>query len=63
MRVVLVGADIEENLGVAMIGAVAEAGGHEVRVLPTAIWAWDTWCVCSMSSMATFPSYSKEHQR
>jgi len=34
MRVVLVGADFEENLGIGMIGAVAEAAGHEVTVVP-----------------------------
>jgi radical SAM superfamily enzyme YgiQ (UPF0313 family) len=34
MRVVLVGADYEENLGVGMIAATAEAAGHSVRVEP-----------------------------
>ncbi len=34
MRVVLVGADFEENLGIGMIAAVARERGHEVRVLP-----------------------------
>jgi hypothetical protein len=34
MRVVLLGADFEENLGVGMIAAAAEAGGHSVRVVP-----------------------------
>jgi anaerobic magnesium-protoporphyrin IX monomethyl ester cyclase len=34
MRIVLVGADLEENLGVGMIGAVALRERHEVRVVP-----------------------------
>jgi hypothetical protein len=34
MRVVLVGADFEENLGLGMIAAAAEAAGHHVEVLP-----------------------------
>ncbi len=34
MRIALVGADFEENLGVGMIAAVAEAAGHEVSVVP-----------------------------
>ncbi len=34
MRVVLVGADFEENLGVGMIAAAASAAGHTVRVEP-----------------------------
>jgi radical SAM superfamily enzyme YgiQ (UPF0313 family) len=34
MRVVLVGADFEENLGVGMIAAAAEAAGHDVRIEP-----------------------------
>ena len=34
MRIVLVGADFEENLGVGMIAAVAREAGHEVRVVP-----------------------------
>ena len=34
MRVVLVGADFEENLGLGMIAAVAQGAGHEVRVVP-----------------------------
>ena len=34
MRVVLVGADFEENLGVGMIAAVAEAAGHRVAIAP-----------------------------
>lgn len=33
MRVVLIGADFEENLGLGMIGAAAEAAGHEVSVM------------------------------
>ncbi len=34
MRIILVGADFEENLGVGAIAAVAIARGHEVRILP-----------------------------
>lgn len=34
MHVLLVGADHEENLGVGMIGAAAEAKGHRVEVMP-----------------------------
>ena len=34
MRVVLIGADFEENLGLGMIAAVAEKAGHDVRVVP-----------------------------
>ncbi len=34
MRVVLVGADFEENLGVGMIAAVAEQAGHAVEIVP-----------------------------
>ncbi|MFO0712962.1 MAG: radical SAM protein [Sandaracinus sp.] len=34
MRVVLVGADFEENLGMGMIAAVAQAAGHEVSIEP-----------------------------
>jgi len=34
MRVVLIGADFEENLGVGMIAAVAEAAGHRVEIEP-----------------------------
>jgi len=34
MRVVLVGADLEENLGVGMIAACAERAGHRVDVVP-----------------------------
>ena len=34
MRVVLSGADFEENLGVGMIAAVARDAGHEVSVVP-----------------------------
>jgi anaerobic magnesium-protoporphyrin IX monomethyl ester cyclase len=34
MRIVLVGADLEENLGLGMIGAVALRERHEVRVVP-----------------------------
>lgn len=33
MRVVLIGADFEENLGVGMIAAVAEAAGHSVNIV------------------------------
>ena len=33
MRVTLIGADFEENLGVGMIAAAAEAAGHRVRIL------------------------------
>jgi radical SAM superfamily enzyme YgiQ (UPF0313 family) len=33
MRVTLVGADFEENLGLGMIAAVAEAAGHDVRIV------------------------------
>lgn len=34
MRVAIVGADFEENLGVGMIAAVAAEAGHDVRVVP-----------------------------
>lgn len=34
MRVLLVGADFEENLGVGMIAAAAEAAGHQVAIAP-----------------------------
>ncbi len=34
MRIALVGADFEENLGVGMIAAVAEAAGHQVDIVP-----------------------------
>jgi len=34
MRVLLVGADLEENLGVAMVAAAASTAGHGVRVMP-----------------------------
>ena len=34
MRVVLVGADFEENLGVGMIAAVARRAGHDVTIVP-----------------------------
>jgi anaerobic magnesium-protoporphyrin IX monomethyl ester cyclase len=34
MRLVLVGADYEENLGMCMIAAGAEAGGHRTAVVP-----------------------------
>lgn len=34
MRVTLIGADFEENLGVGMIAAAAEAAGHQVRIVP-----------------------------
>src|SRR5512135_1383451 len=34
MEIALVGADIEENLGVGMIAAAAERAGHEVTVVP-----------------------------
>jgi anaerobic magnesium-protoporphyrin IX monomethyl ester cyclase len=34
MRVCLVGADFEENLGIGMIAAAAEAAGHAVTVVP-----------------------------
>ncbi len=34
MRVAIVGADFEENLGVGMIAAVAEGAGHEVSIVP-----------------------------
>ena len=34
MRITLVGADYEENLGLCMIGAAVEAAGHRVEVLP-----------------------------
>lgn len=34
MRVALVGADFEENLGLGMIAAAIEEGGHEVTVVP-----------------------------
>ncbi|MFO0686530.1 MAG: radical SAM protein [Sandaracinus sp.] len=34
MKVVLVGADFEENLGVGMIAAAAIEAGHEVRIVP-----------------------------
>lgn len=34
MRVILVGADFEENLGIGMIAAAALAAGHEAEVIP-----------------------------
>jgi methylmalonyl-CoA mutase cobalamin-binding subunit len=34
MRIVLVGADLEENLGLGMIAASAELAGHQVAVVP-----------------------------
>lgn len=34
MQTILVGADLEENLGIGMIAAAAEAAGHEVFVVP-----------------------------
>lgn len=34
MRVALVGADFEENLGIGAIAACAQAAGHSVRVVP-----------------------------
>jgi len=34
MRVCLLGADHEENLGLGMVAAAAEAAGHDVEVLP-----------------------------
>lgn len=34
MRVTLVGADLEENLGLGMIAASLEGAGHKVRVVP-----------------------------
>ena len=34
MRVILVGADLEENLGVCMINAALDAAGHRVEVVP-----------------------------
>jgi len=34
MRVALIGADFEENLGLGMIAAAAEAAGHTVTVVP-----------------------------
>lgn len=34
MRLVLVGADYEENLGMCMIAAAAEGAGHRVQVVP-----------------------------
>jgi len=34
MRIALVGADFEENLGVGMIAAATEGAGHEVQILP-----------------------------
>ena len=34
MKIVLVGADLEENIGVGMVAAVAEAAGHRVAVVP-----------------------------
>src|SRR5437016_5856740 len=34
MRLCLVGADFEENLGVGMIAAAAEAAGHPVTIVP-----------------------------
>lgn len=34
MRLVLVGADFEENLGLCMIAAAAEAAGHQTAVVP-----------------------------
>ena len=33
MQIILVGADLEENLGIGMIAAAAEAAGHEVSVV------------------------------
>ena len=33
MRLVLIGADFEENLGLGMIAAAAEGAGHTVRVI------------------------------
>ncbi|MCA9670768.1 MAG: B12-binding domain-containing radical SAM protein [Myxococcales bacterium] len=36
MRVSIVGADFEENLGVGMIAAAAEAAGHRVDIVPFA---------------------------
>ena len=34
MQIILVGADLEENIGLGMVAAVAVAGGHEVTVVP-----------------------------
>jgi anaerobic magnesium-protoporphyrin IX monomethyl ester cyclase len=34
MRVVLIGADFEENLGIGMLAAVARSRGHDVRIEP-----------------------------
>lgn len=34
MRVLLIGADFEENLGLGMIAAAAEAAGHQVGIVP-----------------------------
>jgi anaerobic magnesium-protoporphyrin IX monomethyl ester cyclase len=34
MKIVLVGADLEENLGLGMIAACANASGHDVHVVP-----------------------------
>jgi radical SAM superfamily enzyme YgiQ (UPF0313 family) len=34
MRIALVGADLEENLGLGIIAAIAERDGHEVEILP-----------------------------
>ena len=34
MRLVLVGADFEENLGMCMIAAAAESAGHRAEVVP-----------------------------
>ncbi len=34
MKIALIGADLEENLGVGIIGAVAANAGHHVRVIP-----------------------------
>jgi radical SAM superfamily enzyme YgiQ (UPF0313 family) len=34
MRIAIIGADLEENLGVGMIAAAVEAAGHRVQVVP-----------------------------
>lgn len=34
MRIIVCGADFEENLGLGMIAAAAEGAGHDVRVVP-----------------------------
>ena len=34
MKIALIGADLEENLGVGIIGAVAAQAGHPVRIIP-----------------------------